>query len=63
MAMRNSRDEAADADVLRQRGVRGLELPALEVRSMKVAVDRVEVVPHPKRVEPEPVREQRVLAQ
>jgi hypothetical protein len=30
---------------------------------MEVAVDRVEVVPDPERIEAEPIREQRVLAQ
>src|SRR5207237_10283347 len=51
------------ANLLRERRVRRLELPALEVRSMEIPIDRVEVVPHPERLEPEPVHEERVLAQ
>src|SRR5439155_19602100 len=63
MAMRDARDKTADANLLRERRVRRLELPALEVRSMEIPIDRVEVVPHPERIEPEPVHEERVLAQ
>src|SRR5256885_10197901 len=61
--VRDSSDEAADAGILRDRGVRGLQLPALEVRPVEIAVDRIEVVPHPERIEPESVRKQRVIAQ
>src|SRR6266576_112787 len=63
MAVRDARDETPDAYVLRDCGVRRLQLPALEVRPVEIAVDRIEVVPYPKRIEPEPIREQRVIAQ
>src|SRR5207245_8159019 len=63
MAVSHARDEAADAHVLGERSVRGEELPTLEVRPMRVAVDRVEVVPDPEGIEPQPVGLKRALAE
>ena len=48
--------------MLGDRRVGRLDLPALEVRSVRVTGDRIEVVPDPQRVEPEAIREYRALA-
>ena len=56
-------DERAEAHRRRERGPGGEELPGLEQRTPRVAVERDEVIPGPERVESEAVDEERCLAE